>query len=126
VLGKQISIYGDGKQIRDVLHVQDLVRAYEAAIFNQAEACGQAFNIGGGPANTMSLLELLTYLQDELKIRIQLKWEDWRPGDQPVFVCNLNKANEKLGWYPQIGVREGVKHLSNWVVDNKELFSWLK
>jgi len=126
VLGKQITIYGDGKQIRDVLHVEDLVRAYEAAIANQEQASGQAFNIGGGPANTMSLLELLAYLEEEIKIKIPLKWDTWRPGDQPVFVCNLDKAKEKLAWQPQIAVREGVKNLSNWVAGNKELFAWLK
>lgn len=126
VLGKQITIYGDGKQIRDVLHVEDLVRAYEAAIANQEQASGQAFNIGGGPGNTMSLLELLAYLEDELKIKIPLKWDTWRPGDQPVFVCNLDKAKQTLGWQPQISVRDGVKNLSGWVAGNKELFAWLK
>lgn len=126
VLGKQINIYGDGKQIRDVLHVDDLVRAYESAIANQDQACGQAFNIGGGPANTMSLLELLSYLEGELNIRIPLTWETWRPGDQPVFVCNLKKAKEKLGWQPQISVREGVKSLSKWVAENAQLFAWVK
>ena len=126
VLGKTITIYGDGKQIRDVLHVNDLVRAYEAAASHPEQAAGQAFNIGGGPGNTMSLLELLAYLQDELKITIPLKWDDWRPGDQPVFVCNLDKARERLGWSPQITVREGVKDLAQWVRQNAELFSWLK
>lgn len=126
VLGKTITIYGDGKQIRDVLHVDDLVRAYEAAANHPDQASGQAFNIGGGPGNTMSLLELLTYLQEELKITIPLKWDEWRPGDQPVFVCNLDKARERLGWAPQISVREGVKTLSQWVSQNVELFNWLK
>jgi CDP-paratose 2-epimerase len=126
VLGKTITIYGDGKQIRDVLHVNDLVRAYEAAASHPEQAAGQAFNIGGGPGNTMSLLELLAYLQDELKITIPLKWDDWRPGDQPVFVCNLDKARERLGWSPRISVREGVKDLSQWVSQNAELFNWLK
>lgn len=126
VLGKTITIYGDGKQIRDVLHVNDLVRAYEAAASNPDQAAGQAFNIGGGPGNTMSLLELLAYLQDELKITIPLKWDEWRPGDQPVFVCNLDKARQRLGWSPQITVREGVKDLAQWVRQNAELFAWLK
>jgi CDP-paratose 2-epimerase len=126
VLGKQITIYGDGKQIRDVLHVEDLVRVYEAAIVNQERASGQAFNIGGGPVNTLSLLELLAYLEEQLKIKIPLKWDTWRPGDQPVFVCNLGKAKQMLDWRPQISVRDGVKSLSNWVADNKELFAWLK
>jgi CDP-paratose 2-epimerase len=126
VLGKTITIYGDGKQIRDVLHVEDLARAYEAAIVNQDQVAGQAINIGGGPTNTMSLIELLAYLEDELKLKIPLKWDQWRPGDQPVFVCDLNKAKTLLDWQPNIGVRDGVKTLSRWVADNRELFAWLK
>lgn len=125
VLGKQITIYGDGKQIRDVLHVDDLARAYEAAYEHRDAIAGQAFNIGGGPGNTMSLLELLAYLEAELGIKIPLKWSDWRPGDQPVFVCNLDKAQRLLGWQPTIGVREGVRQLIHWVRDNAGLFAWL-
>jgi len=126
VLGKQITIYGDGKQIRDVLHVDDLSRAYEAAINNREAVSGQAFNIGGGPHNTMSLLELLTYLEDELGKKIPLNWSDWRPGDQPVFVCNLKKAREHMGWRPEISVKEGVGQLISWVRENEPLFDWLK
>jgi CDP-paratose 2-epimerase len=126
VLNKKITIYGDGKQIRDVLHVQDLVRAYEAAALQQDKATGQAFNVGGGVGNTMSLLELLAYLKDELKIEIPLLWDDWRPGDQPVFVCDLGKIGSELGWKPEISVRDGVKSLSQWVSQNAQLFNWLK
>lgn len=125
VLGKQITIYGDGKQIRDVLHVDDLVQAYAAAIRNQGEASGKAFNIGGGPRNTMSLLELLSYLEAELGKKIPLRWSDWRPGDQPVFVCNIDKAKKILNWHPEISVDNGVKQLIAWVKGNKDLFSWL-
>jgi CDP-paratose 2-epimerase len=125
VLGKQITIYGDGKQIRDVLYVDDLVKVYEAAINKQNIAGGKAFNIGGGPTNTMSLLELIAYLEKEIGIKIPLQWSNWRPGDQPVFVCNINKAKILLGWSPEISVNKGVKHLITWVKNNKELFSWL-
>jgi CDP-paratose 2-epimerase len=125
VLGKQITIYGDGKQIRDVLHVDDLIKVYEAAINKQDIASGKAFNIGGGPNNTMSLLELIAYLEKELGVKIPLKWSDWRPGDQPVFVCNINKAKKLLGWEPQISVDHGVKDLVSWVRNNRGLFSWL-
>lgn len=125
VLGKPITIYGDGKQIRDVLHVEDLVRAYEAVIERQVPVSGQAFNIGGGPGNTLSLLELLAYLEEELGIKIPLQWCGWRPGDQPVFVCDLGKAMRLLDWRPQISARNGVRQLIRWVRDNQDLFGWV-
>ncbi len=126
VLGKQLTIYGDGKQIRDVLQVDDLARAYLAAYEHRDAVAGQAFNIGGGPENTLSLLELLTFLREELQVEIAPLWSDWRPGDQPVFVCNLGKAQRLLDWRPAIGVREGVRELIHWVRDNAALFGWLK
>lgn len=126
VLGKQISIYGDGKQIRDVLHVEDIARAYEAAIENRAKVRGQAFNIGGGAGNTLSLLELLDLLRKELGKPIDPIFADWRPGDQPVFVCNLAKANDLLSWQPQLSVTQGVRQLIGWVRDNEPLFGWLR
>ncbi len=126
VLDKPITIYGDGKQVRDVLHVKDLCRAYEAAIQNQDAAIGQAFNIGGGPDNTLSLRELLAFLKQILGKQSQLSWDDWRPGDQPVFVCDLAKAQEKLAWRPEIGVEQGVEDLAAWVAESPELFDWLK
>ncbi len=126
VLGKQITIYGDGKQIRDVLHVDDLARAYAAAIEHRDQAQGQAFNIGGGPQNTLSLRELLAHLERELQLQIPLKWDQWRPGDQPVFVCNLDKAAARLNWSPEIRVEQGVGGLIHWVRDHRELFAWLK
>jgi len=126
VLDRPITIYGNGKQIRDVLHVTDLCRAYAAAIENREAAIGHAFNIGGGPQNTLSLLELLEFLKSFLGKQSPLSWDDWRPGDQPVFVCDLAKAKSKLGWQPQIGVEQGVRDLAAWVAKNPELFAWLK
>jgi CDP-paratose 2-epimerase len=122
ILGKPITIYGDGKQSRDVLHVADLAGAYEAAFERREAVRGQAFNIGGGPANTLSLLELIGLLEADLKISVPLQWSDWRPGDQPVFVCGLEKARRMLEWQPTIPVREGVGQLVCWVRDNKSLF----
>lgn len=125
ILGKQLTIYGDGKQIRDVLNVQDLARCYEAAIANKDKVSGQAFNIGGGPLNTMSLLELHAYLEKGLDKKIPLQWDEWRPGDQPVFVCNIEKAKRLMDWQPKVSVEEGVRELITWVNDNRQLFSWL-
>lgn len=123
MLEKEITVYGDGKQIRDVLHVDDLVRAYEAAINNQQKVSGQAINIGGGPDNTMSLLELLDYLESTLGKKISPLWDEWRPGDQPVFVCDLAKAKKLLDWQPEHSVESGVVKLIHWVRDNANLFA---
>lgn len=123
-LGKPITVFGDGKQIRDVLYVSDLVRAYEAAINRPDAASGQAFNIGGGPANTLSLLELLAHLKQVLGKEIEVAKSDWRPGDQKVFVCNINKAKELLGWSPEISVDDGVQRLIKWAYDNRSMFDF--
>jgi len=126
LLGKPITLYGDGWQTRDVLNVQDLARAYEAAWQHRATISGQAFNIGGGPANTLCLRDLLAFLEDELGISITPSFGATRPGDQPVFVCDIRKAREQLQWSPAIGVEAGVRDLIRWVRDNRELFSVLQ
>ena len=124
-LGKKITIYGDGKQIRDVLDVRDLVRAFRLAIDRHEDVAGEVFNVGGGPVNTLSLLELLDYIQSARGIQIPLSYEDWRPGDQRVFVCNIDKIKNRLGWEPQVQVRDGVLQLIDWVGNNPQLFQWL-
>ncbi len=122
MLDRPITIYGDGKQIRDVLWVDDLVAAYEAAIENAAAANGQAFNIGGGPSKTLSLLELIAMLEEKLGRKIPLRFDEWRPGDQPVFICNLEKAKRLLRWEPSVDPIAGVGQLSTWVGANRALF----
>ncbi len=126
LLEKPITIYGDGMQIRDVLHVEDLVQAYQAAIDNQASVAGHAINVGGGPDNTLSLKELIAQLEEQLDITIPLTWDEWRPGDQPVFVCDLSKAKQLMNWEPQHSVKAGVSKLIDWVSQNKALFEGLK
>jgi CDP-paratose 2-epimerase len=121
-LGKDITIYGDGKQVRDVLHVGDLVRLYEMAIDRIDLVQGEAFNIGGGPDNVLSLLELIAMLERKMGTKIPLKFADWRPGDQPVFVCDLGKVRSRLGWSPEISADGGVDRLIEWVRENKALF----
>ena len=123
VTGKQITIYGDGKQIRDVLNVSDLLNAYEAAIARIDTVRGQVYNLGGGPANTLSIwTEFGPLLEKLLGKSIPVARGDWRPGDQKVFVADTRKAGRELGWAPKIGVEEGVKRLFEWVQGNKSLF----
>ncbi len=125
-LGKKLTIYGDGKQIRDVLDVRDLVRAYEMAYDSREQVSGKAYNIGGGPANTMSLLELLAHLEQVTGQPIPRAYAEPRPGDQPVFVCDIGAAKAGFGWEPKVSVREGVLDLITWVRSNPDLFAWMK
>ncbi len=121
--GKQITIYGDGKQIRDILHVEDLLNAYDAAIERIDKVKGQVYNLGGGPENTMSIwTEFGPILENLLGRPIPVKRGDWRPGDQKVFVADIRKAGRELRWSPRIDVEEGVKRLFEWVKANKALF----
>ncbi|MBN1517771.1 GDP-mannose 4,6-dehydratase [Candidatus Sumerlaeota bacterium] len=124
-LGKKLTIYGDGKQVRDVLFVEDLVNCYLSAIDQIDKTAGKIYNVGGGPENQMSLLELLAFLEEYFQRKINYTFSDWRPGDQPVFVCDIRKAHADFGWAPQVDVRTGVKRLYDWVVENKNLFAHL-
>ncbi|HTB21324.1 MAG TPA: SDR family NAD(P)-dependent oxidoreductase [bacterium] len=122
-LGKPITLYGDGRQVRDVLFIDDLIDAYQAALKNLKRCAGQVYNIGGGPSNQMSLLELLGLLGGLAGKPIRTGFGDWRPGDQPVFVGDIRKAARDFGWKPRIGVREGVTRLHRWVRENRALFT---
>jgi len=121
-LGKPITIYGNGKQVRDVLYVQDLLDAFEIAAEKISKTRGQVYNVGGGPKNTMSLLELLDYLEELFGKKIDYSFSDWRPGDQPCYVSDIRKAEKEFGWKPKTGAKEGVGKLVEWVKANKGLF----
>lgn len=124
ITGRQITIYGDGKQIRDVLYVDDLLNAYDAAIERIETAAGQVYNIGGGPSNAMSIwAEFGPLLESLLGRSIPVARGDWRPGDQKVFIADIRKAERDLGWKPKIGVREGVTRLFDWVQANRAMFT---
>jgi CDP-paratose 2-epimerase len=121
--GQPFTIFGDGKQIRDVLWAGDLVDLYERALERIDEVSGEVFNIGGGPGNTMSLLELVAKLEAAVGRKLDPPFADWRPGDQRVFVANVAKAEKALGWKPKVTTDEGVDRLIAWVQANRDLFA---
>ena len=118
--GRPITIFGDGKQVRDVLWVEDLLRAYEAFIARGASV--EVYNMGGGPEHTLSLLELLELIAEEADVRPALSYADWRPSDQKVYVSDIRRARERLGWMPAVTPREGVRRLIEWTRANQALF----
>ena len=123
-MNRLISIYGDGKQVRDLLYVQDLLDAYDSAWSHLDVASGQVFNVGGGLSNTLSIWAEFGPILERLAGRkIEVKHGDWRPGDQPVFISDNSKARRVLGWEPRVSVQEGVNRLWNWVTSNPRLFS---
>ncbi len=122
-LGRPIAIYGNGKQVRDVLWIDDLIAAYEAAAARIDMAAGQIYNIGGGPHNTMSVWAEFGPMLEKLAGRpIPVTHTDWRPGDQLVYVSDIRKAERELGWRPQVPMPEGVERLWRWIDANLELF----
>jgi len=110
-----ISIYGDGYQVRDILHVSDAVNAYVAAWRRIEQVKGQAFNLGGGPANAVSLRQLLDYIESLVGHPIELAYSDWRSGDQRYYVADTRRAMTALGLPPPKQWREGVVDLAQWL-----------
>ena len=124
LLGKPITIYGDGKQVRDVLYVDDLLDAYDAAIDRIDLAAGQVYNVGGGPENTLSIWHQFgPILESLLGEEIPVTHADWRPGDQRVYVSDIRKAQRELGWQPQVSVQDGIRRLFEWVRAHRNLFT---
>jgi CDP-paratose 2-epimerase len=123
VTGKQITVYGDGKQVRDVLHVNDLLNAYDLAVEKIDEIKGEVYNIGGGTRNVMAIwAEFGPILERLIGRKIEVARDDWRPGDQRVFYADFRKAQRELGWEPKIDLEEGMELLFDWINQNRELF----
>ena len=118
--GRPITIYGDGKQVRDLLFVTDLVAAMRAAVERIDRTAGQVYNIGGGPEHTLSVWHEFAPLLTEILDRPldPPAFGPWRPGDQKVYVSDIRKAMRDLDWRPQVGVREGLTRLAEWVREN--------
>ena len=113
--GAPIKVYGDGRQVRDVLFVDDLIEAFLLAEDQIARLSGQTFNIGGGPDNTVSVIELLDLIAAIRGQRPEVQFEPARPSDQRYYVSDIRKLSRATGWCPSVGVREGVERLRRWI-----------
>jgi CDP-paratose 2-epimerase len=115
---KPILLYGDGKQVRDILFVDDLVNAFLLAEKNMDQLSGKAFNIGGGVHNTVSLLELVELIEKISGIKLSYHFSEWRPGDQKYYVSDIKSFQSATGWSPEVSTKEGIQKLYNWLVEN--------
>jgi CDP-paratose 2-epimerase len=119
-----LNIYGDGKQVRDLLYIDDLLDAYDAVLAQIENAAGKIYNLGGGMENAISVWqEFGPLLENLIGHELPVIRGDWRPGDQRVFIADIRKAERELGWRPKVNVEEGVTRLIEWVRENKELFN---
>jgi len=121
LLKSPIVLYGDGKQVRDLLYVDDLAEAFKIFI-NDDKIKSDVFNIGGGPENTTSLDELLTCLENKIGWKPPYSHEGWRPSDQKVYISDIGRVSEKLGWKPTVSPEGGIDRLIEWTRDNMQMF----
>lgn len=118
--GKPITIYGDGKQVRDFLYVDDLVQAYD--FFIRSDIKHAVWNVGGGDENTMSLNEFVHFLEKETGKKAKISFKDWRLSDQKVYISDISRINKDLGWKPHVSPENGARTLIAWVKENVALF----
>jgi CDP-paratose 2-epimerase len=113
--GEPITIFGDGRQTRDLLYVEDLVDALLIASSDERALGGRAFNIGGGPANAISLRGVIDLIGELSGERPNIRWADWRVADQRYYVSDTSTFGELTGWNPQVPVERGVANLYDWL-----------
>lgn len=111
---EQLKIFGDGMQVRDILHVDDLINAYQLAIKKPKISRGKIYNVGGGLDNSVSLLELINILKSKLNLNINYKFFDWREGDQKIYISDNSKLEKELNWKPKFNKLIGITKLINW------------
>ncbi|MES2133919.1 MAG: NAD-dependent epimerase/dehydratase family protein [Bacteroidota bacterium] len=117
-LKEPYTISGSGKQVRDLLHSEDMINLYFAAAENIDKIKGQAFNIGGGMSNSLSLLELFDVLESELDVKLEYQKLPWRQSDQKVFVADISKYSNATGWIPKVDKLTGIRKMISWVNEN--------
>lgn len=118
-----VTIYGSGLQVRDVLYVEDLLRAMEAVRELPASSEGRVFNVGGGENNTTSLLELAARIEGLTGRPLQLTFDTARPGDQAVYVTDVSRLRQVTGWRPTVSIQETLEQIHRWWKENRELFA---
>jgi CDP-paratose 2-epimerase len=112
-----ITLYGDGRQVRDILFIDDLVDAFLLAERHIERLAGQAFNIGGGPDNVISLLDLLDRIEMLDGVRPSIAHQQWRTGDQRYYVSDTRRFQQATGWHPRVSATEGIQRLYQWLRD---------
>jgi CDP-paratose 2-epimerase len=123
ILNKTISIFGDGKQVRDLLFIEDVLDAYDLAVSKIDDVKGQVFNLGGGAANSISIwCEFQPILERIIQKKITWKAYDWRPGDQKIYISDTTQFHKATGWKANVNVDRGIRLLSQWVMENPSLF----
>jgi len=123
IFNKKITIYGNGKQVRDILYIEDLIRLYSIIIQNIDKCSGQAYNIGGGINNIISLLELIKLLENKLNKKITYVFSDWRPGDQKIYISDISKIYNDINWTPAICATKGIDNMLEWTQNHQNYFS---
>jgi CDP-paratose 2-epimerase len=113
-----ITIFGDGKQVRDLLYISDLLDLFELILENPGRVAGEVYNVGGGRERTISIWQEFGPLLGELmEQKIDVSYGDWRPGDQRVYISDIRKISAALGWSPQVTVKDGVRRLLSWLTE---------
>ncbi len=114
-LNRPINIYGDGKQVRDILYVEDLIRLMDILYKNPKVCRGKVYNVGGGKHQALSLLELAGILESRLKKKISLRFSAWRPGDQKIYVSDIGQLKNDFGWHPKVSIETGLDRMLSWI-----------
>jgi CDP-paratose 2-epimerase len=118
-----VTVYGSGLQVRDVLYVEDLLRAFEAVQQNQETTGGEIFNVGGGEDNSVSIVELIKQIEELTGERIEFERDRLRAGDQLVYITDFSKLNRLTGWKPEVNVRSTLENMLGWFKKNRELIA---
>ncbi|TXR47842.1 NAD-dependent epimerase/dehydratase family protein [Phyllobacterium endophyticum] len=117
--GEPVSVYGDGKQVRDILHVSDAVAAYRRVLEEIDKVKGRAFNLGGGPLNSVSVQIVLREIERLTGRRLDVTYDDWRAGDQLFFVADTRSLHRAVGWDVQVRWRNGLRDLQDWLLEHR-------